>query len=141
MQHNRFACGHYCKLEQGNYCNDLASAFSKAGLKKYLQGMKKSQNVQIFTHFAAPGSLHFELHQLPFLATDFLGAIDGTHVRVKVPRSDAPRFRGRKDWPTQSVFAACNFDMKFTYVLGGWSNSRILKDVLSRQDPLIIPQG
>ncbi|KAL2318528.1 hypothetical protein Fmac_032404 [Flemingia macrophylla] len=35
--------------------------------------------------------------------------------------------------------------MKFTYVLGRWeetaSDSRILKDALSRQDPLIIPQG
>nr|KYP48369.1 Putative nuclease HARBI1 [Cajanus cajan] len=76
---------------------------------------------------------------------DCLGAIDGTHVRVKVGRSDAPRFRGRKDWPTQNVFAACDFDMKFTYVLGGWegtaSDSRILKDVLGREDPLIIPQG
>ncbi|KAL2337663.1 hypothetical protein Fmac_012109 [Flemingia macrophylla] len=76
---------------------------------------------------------------------DCLGAIDGTHVRVKVPTSDAPRFRGRKDWPTQNVFAACDFNMKFTYVLGGWegtaSDSRILKDALSRQDPLIIPQG
>ncbi|KAL2319923.1 hypothetical protein Fmac_028892 [Flemingia macrophylla] len=76
---------------------------------------------------------------------DCLGAIDGTHVQVKVPTSDAPRFRGRKDWPTQNVFAACDFDMKFTYVLGGWegttSDSRILKDALSRQDPLIIPQG
>ncbi|KAL2346267.1 hypothetical protein Fmac_000267 [Flemingia macrophylla] len=75
--------------------------------------------------------------------SDCLGAIDGTHVRVKVPRSDAPRFRGRKDWSTQNVFAACDFDMKFTYVLGGWegttSDSRILKDVLSREDPLIIP--
>ncbi|KAL2338656.1 hypothetical protein Fmac_013102 [Flemingia macrophylla] len=76
---------------------------------------------------------------------ELIGAIDGTHVRVKVPRSDAARFRGRKDWPTQNVFAVCNFDMKFTYVLGGWegtaSDSRILKDVLSRQDPLIISQA
>ncbi|XP_068466573.1 uncharacterized protein [Phaseolus vulgaris] len=40
---------------------------------------------------------------------DCLGAIDGTHVRVKVPRVDAPRFRGRKDWPTQNVFAACKY--------------------------------
>ncbi|KAL2339778.1 hypothetical protein Fmac_007718 [Flemingia macrophylla] len=76
---------------------------------------------------------------------DCLGAIDGTHIRVKVPRWDVARFRGRKDCPTQNVFAACDFDMKFTYVLGGWedtaSDSRILKDVLSRQDSLIIPQG
>ena len=60
-------------------------------------------------------------------------------------RSYAPRFRGRKDWPTQNVFAACDFDMKFTYVLAGWegtaSDSRILKNALDRDDPLVIPQG
>ncbi|XP_052116435.1 uncharacterized protein LOC127746610 [Arachis duranensis] len=50
---------------------------------------------------------------------DCIGAIDGTHSRVKVPRVDAPRFRGRKDHPTQNVLAACGFDMKFTYVLSG----------------------
>ncbi|XP_017424686.1 uncharacterized protein LOC108333722 [Vigna angularis] len=75
---------------------------------------------------------------------DCLGAIDGTHVRVKVPRSDAPRFRGRKDWPTQNVFAACDFDMKFTYILAGWegtaSDSRILKNALDRDDLLVSPK-
>ncbi|XP_019415865.1 PREDICTED: putative nuclease HARBI1 [Lupinus angustifolius] len=76
---------------------------------------------------------------------DCIGAIDGTHIRVKVPRAEAPRFRGRKEFPTQNVFAACDFDMKFTYVLAGWegtaSDSRILKDALSREDPLKIPEG
>ncbi|XP_028204632.1 putative nuclease HARBI1 isoform X2 [Glycine soja] len=76
---------------------------------------------------------------------DCIGAIDGTHIRVKVPRAEAARFRGRKDYPTQNVLAACNFDMKFTYVLPGWegtaSDSRILKDALSREDSLKIPEG
>ncbi|XP_047178584.1 uncharacterized protein LOC124845524 [Vigna umbellata] len=76
---------------------------------------------------------------------DCLGAIDGTHVRVNVPRCEAPRFRGRKDWPTQNVFAACDFDMKLTYVLAGWegtaSDSRIFKNALDRDDLLLIPQG
>ncbi|XP_068497479.1 uncharacterized protein [Phaseolus vulgaris] len=76
---------------------------------------------------------------------DCLGVIDGSHVRAKVARADAPRFRGRKDWPTQNIFAACDFDMKFTYVLAGWegtaSDSRILKDALVRGDPLVIPEG
>jgi len=64
---------------------------------------------------------------------------------VKVPRVDAPRFRGRKDWPTQNVFAACDLDMKFTYVLAGWegttSDSRILKETFIGEDPLVIPEG
>ncbi|XP_019418578.1 PREDICTED: putative nuclease HARBI1 [Lupinus angustifolius] len=90
------------------------------------------------------------LHWLEVLSTcihsrDCIGAIDGTHIRVKVPRAEAPRFRGRKEFPTQNVFAACDFDMKFTYVLAGWegttSDSRILKDALSREDPLKILEG
>ncbi|KAF2311200.1 hypothetical protein GH714_020123 [Hevea brasiliensis] len=74
-----------------------------------------------------------------------VGALDGTHIRVKVPRELAPRFRGRKEWPTQNVLAACSFDMKFTYVLPGWegtaSDSRILKNAMDREDKLLIPQG
>ncbi|XP_052726956.1 uncharacterized protein LOC128194802 [Vigna angularis] len=85
--------------------------------------------------------------QIPCIETENLATmhLNGTHVRVRVPRTDAPRFRGRKDWPTQNVFAACDFDMKFTYVLAGWegttSDSRILKNALDRDDPLVIPQG
>ncbi|XP_059275263.1 uncharacterized protein LOC132029884 isoform X1 [Lycium ferocissimum] len=76
---------------------------------------------------------------------DCIGAIDGTHVRVKVSQSEAPKYRGRKDYPTQNVLAACSFDLKFTYVLAGWegtaSDSRIMKEALNRQDPLKIPEG
>lgn len=76
---------------------------------------------------------------------DCVGAIDGTHIRVKVFPRDAPRYRGRKDYPTQNVLAACTFDLKFTYVLPGWegtaSDSRIIKNALRREDNLKIPQG
>ncbi|KAK3188984.1 hypothetical protein Dsin_028545 [Dipteronia sinensis] len=74
---------------------------------------------------------------------DCVGAIDGTHVRVKVSREDAPRYHGRKGYPTLNVLAACSFDLKFTYVLPGWegtaSDSRIIKNALIREDKLIIP--
>ena len=64
---------------------------------------------------------------------------------MTVPRGDAPRFRVRKDWPTQNGFATCDFDMKFTYVLAGWegvtSNSRILKDALIQDNPLMVQEG
>ncbi|XP_050280325.1 uncharacterized protein LOC126721316 [Quercus robur] len=76
---------------------------------------------------------------------DCVGAIDGTHIRVKVSAKDAPRYRGRKEYTTQNVLAACDFDMRFTYVLPGWegiaSDSRIIKNALSREDKLIIPRG
>lgn len=62
---------------------------------------------------------------------DCIGAIDCTHVRFKVSIEQAPRYRGRKYYPTQNVLAACFFDLKFTYVLVGWegtaSDSRIVK--------------
>ncbi|KAG6484756.1 hypothetical protein ZIOFF_053281 [Zingiber officinale] len=43
---------------------------------------------------------------------DCVGALDGTHIRVKVSDEDAPRYRGRKDWPTTNVLAACSFNLK-----------------------------
>ncbi|KAF2319258.1 hypothetical protein GH714_014273 [Hevea brasiliensis] len=59
---------------------------------------------------------------------DCVGAIDGTHIRVKVSPSEAPKYRGRKDYPTQNVLAACTFDLKFTYVLPGWEGKYYLVD-------------
>ena len=62
-----------------------------------------------------------------------------------MPIADQPRFRGRKEWPTQNVLAACGFDMRFSYVLPGWegtaSDSKILKNAISRDDSLKIPLG
>ncbi|KAL7258076.1 hypothetical protein ACSBR1_004236 [Camellia fascicularis] len=69
---------------------------------------------------------------------DCIGALDGTHVCVKVSSKDALRYRGRKGYPTQNVLAACSFDLKFTYVLPGWEgiafDSRIIKNALTRED-------
>ena len=57
----------------------------------------------------------------------------------------AQRYRGRKFYLTQNILAACDFDMKFTYVLPGWegtaSDSRIIKNALIREDKLVIPEG
>ncbi|XP_020262171.1 uncharacterized protein LOC109838112 [Asparagus officinalis] len=55
---------------------------------------------------------------------DCVGAIDGTHIRLKVSPTDAPKYRGRKDHPTQNVLAACTFDLKFTYVLLGGTDPK-----------------
>ena len=54
-------------------------------------------------------------------------------------------FRGRKNYPTQNVLAAVDFDLKFTYVLAGWEGSAhdatILADALERDDGLRVPEG
>ena len=58
---------------------------------------------------------------------------------------DGPRYRGRKEYTTQNVLAACDFDMRFRYILPGWegtaSDLRIIKNALSMEDKLIIPRG
>ena len=54
-------------------------------------------------------------------------------------------YRGRKGYPTLNVLAACSSDLKFTYILPGWEgtapDSRIIKNALTREDKLIIPNG
>lgn len=79
------------------------------------------------------------------VSQDCIGATDGIPIRTKVQNEGVSRFRSWKDYPTQNVFAACMFDIKFTYVLPGWevstSYSRIIKKPLTRKDKLLIPPG
>ncbi|XP_037462484.1 uncharacterized protein LOC119333831 [Triticum dicoccoides] len=73
-----------------------------------------------------------------------IGALDGTHIRARVPSKYVDRFRGRKPYPTQNVLAAVDFDLRFTYVLAGWEgsahDSAVLHDALSRPNGLKIPE-
>ncbi|XP_077246499.1 uncharacterized protein LOC143886413 [Tasmannia lanceolata] len=66
---------------------------------------------------------------------DCISAIDGTHIPANVSAEMKKRFIGRKGHPTQNVLAACDFDMKFTFVVAGWqgyaSDSRILGDAIA----------
>ncbi|KAL5573425.1 hypothetical protein UlMin_023022 [Ulmus minor] len=64
-----------------------------------------------------------------------VGAIDGTHVSACVGGALADKFRGRKGDTTWNVLAACDFDLKFTYMLSGWEGSahdaRVLEHAIS----------
>ncbi|XP_058756164.1 protein ALP1-like [Vicia villosa] len=74
-----------------------------------------------------------------------LGALDGTHIQVNVPALDKPRYRNRKGDISTNVLGAYSRDMQFIYVLPGWegsaSNSRVLRDAISRRNGLIVPTG
>ena len=48
---------------------------------------------------------------------DCVGTLDGTNIHVKVASEDAPKYRGKKDYPNQNVLATFTFDLKFTYML------------------------
>ncbi|XP_072151383.1 protein ALP1-like [Setaria viridis] len=95
------------------------------------------------------GELRLEMIQPPSTAIhpkiDCIGAIDGTHVLARVPRSIRAAFLGRKHTTTKNVLAAVDFDLRFTYVLAGWEGSAhdalILNDALKREDGLRVPPG
>ncbi|KAK4407711.1 hypothetical protein Sango_0352100 [Sesamum angolense] len=74
-----------------------------------------------------------------------LGASDGTHIRVRVPVEDKPRYRTRKNKIATNVLGVCSQDMQFIYVLPGWegsaANSRVLRDAISRRNGFVVPRG
>ena len=59
--------------------------------------------------------------------------------------SDQGRYRNRKQQITTNMLGVVDWDMKFLYVLPGWegsaSDSRVLRDAMSRQDAFVVPTG
>ncbi|KAL6580609.1 hypothetical protein OROMI_008633 [Orobanche minor] len=74
-----------------------------------------------------------------------LGALDGTHVKVRVPLIVKNRYRSRKGEISTNVLVVCNKNMNFIYVLTGWegsaADSRVLRDAMSREPGLQVPTG
>ncbi|XP_060672798.1 protein ALP1-like [Ziziphus jujuba] len=74
-----------------------------------------------------------------------LGALDGTYIKVKVPEINKPRYRTRKGEIATNVLGVCNPNMEFIFVLPGWegsaSDSRVLRDAISRPNGLKVPTG
>ncbi|XLR07132.1 hypothetical protein S83_035070, partial [Arachis hypogaea] len=72
-----------------------------------------------------------------------LGALDGTYIEVTVPESEKTIYRTRKDKICTNVLRVCNREMGFVYVLSGWegsaSDSRVLRDAITRRNSLKIP--
>ena len=58
-----------------------------------------------------------------FFCQNCIGAIDGTYVRACISTENQIPFIGRKGVPTQNIMAACNFDMRFTFVWVGWEGN------------------
>ncbi|KAG8478688.1 hypothetical protein CXB51_028509 [Gossypium anomalum] len=52
-----------------------------------------------------------------------LGALDGTHIKIRVPTVDKPRYRTRKGDIATNMLGVCTPDMQFVYVLPGWKGS------------------
>ncbi|KAK4397555.1 hypothetical protein Sango_1592100 [Sesamum angolense] len=73
------------------------------------------------------------------------GALDGTHVEVRVADSKKGRYRNRKGQISINVLGVCDIEGKFVYVLSGWegsaADSRILRDAVNRPTGLKVPNG
>jgi len=52
-----------------------------------------------------------------------VGAIDGSHIHSAPPAYLRPNYRNRKGFLSQNCVFACDFELKFTYVLTGWEGS------------------
>ncbi|PPD85537.1 hypothetical protein GOBAR_DD17528 [Gossypium barbadense] len=74
-----------------------------------------------------------------------LGALDGTHIKIRVPTIDKPRYRTRKGDIATNMLGVCTPEMQFVYVLPGWEGSvvdgRVLRDAISRRHGLKVPHG
>ena len=74
-----------------------------------------------------------------------MGALDGTYIKVNVPEIDKARHRTRKGEIATNVIGVCNRNMEFIFVLPGWkgsaSDSRVLRDAISRPNGLRVPNG
>ncbi|MFQ6649380.1 hypothetical protein Gotur_023432 [Gossypium turneri] len=72
-----------------------------------------------------------------------LGALDGTHIKIRVPTIDNPRYRTRKGDISANMLGVCKHDMHFVYVLPGWEGSiadvQVLRDGISRRHGLNVP--
>ena len=65
-----------------------------------------------------------------------IGAIDGSHIDAFVKEEEAFRFRNRKGTLTQNVLAACDFELRFSYILAGWEgaahDAHVLSDAITQ---------
>ncbi|XP_059638952.1 uncharacterized protein LOC132281246 [Cornus florida] len=74
-----------------------------------------------------------------------LGALDGTHIKVRVPIKDKPRYSTRKGEIATNMLGVCSQDMQFIYILPGWegstADSRVLREAMDKRNGFKVPQG
>ncbi|KAL5565506.1 hypothetical protein UlMin_028670 [Ulmus minor] len=76
--------------------------------------IKLLENYDVVSHYIQSNRKYW-----PYFK-DCIGAIDGTHIRAKIPVNEQIPYIGRKEFPTM---AACDFDMLFIFLWPGWEGS------------------
>ncbi|MFQ6663542.1 hypothetical protein Gotur_031032 [Gossypium turneri] len=66
----------------------------------------------------------------------YWSALDRTHIKIRIPTVDKPRYRTQKGDIATNILGVCTPDMHFVYILLGWEGSVadgwVLRDVISR---------
>jgi hypothetical protein len=64
-------------------------------------------------------------------------------MRASVPKHMEASFHGRKNYATQNIMVAVDFDLWFTFVLAGWEgtthDATVLRDALERENGIRVP--
>ncbi|MFQ6663786.1 hypothetical protein Gotur_031166, partial [Gossypium turneri] len=75
----------------------------------------------------------------------YWSALDGTHIKTRVPTVDKPRYRTRKGDIATNMLGVYTPNMHFVYVLPSWegyvADGRVLRDAISRRHGLKVPHG
>ncbi|KAK4731346.1 hypothetical protein R3W88_024334 [Solanum pinnatisectum] len=157
LQGNETRCYENFRLKKEVFVNLFKDLNEKYGLKP-TRGMSIHEMLgmflmtYIFQHSGETVHRHFHsvLKAVSKLARDIIkphlnyndgdciGALDGTHVKARLPQGQQIPYIGRKGYPTQNIFAVVNFNMCFTFAWVGWEgaahDSHIFGEALHRMD-------
>jgi DDE superfamily endonuclease len=93
-----------------------------------------------------PTHIHENIHENPHFwpyFKDAISAIDGSHIPTAPPSQECPAYHNWKGFISQNCLFACNFNMKFTYVMSGWEGSatdaHVYQDAC--ESGLVLPTG
>lgn len=100
-----------------NHSTDTISRSFHAVLEGLVQ-LHQEVVLQPTDHQTVPPEIATNPKLFPWFK-DCVGAVDGTHIHAFVPTAEAPPWRNRKGFHSQNVFAACSFDLRFTFVYPG----------------------
>ena len=102
-------------------------------------------NLHIFSRDATFRYEHDKLkedHFWPYFK-GAIGVIDGSHIKVVVPADEVINYTCFHGYTSQNLLAICDFGMRFTFVVAGWTGSahdtRILSHTLATFSSFPVP--
>ncbi|KAI3463778.1 hypothetical protein Pfo_020441 [Paulownia fortunei] len=109
----------------------LCSRLEATGIVSSTKNMLVDEQVAMTVHILA----HNQKQRIINANFERSGALDGTHIKVRVPIEDKPRYRTCKN----------KIATNFIYVLPSWegstANGKVLRDAISRRNDLVVPRG